>query len=324
MPIFIVVTNDMFEYEKGWDYAVNLVNLVGVSGAGLALEMRNRCPSHIEKYKAACKSKELRIGTVQIIDETEQRWGIINMPTKRHYADTSDLDDISRSIEAFRDVLLADKMKYVSVGMPIPGSGLGKRSYDEVYPLITNCLSDLEATILLSLAPEKTDMRPRYLSIMAPIGFGQTKEEFNKIERIIDDAMMKWGTSLSEYDGIASGGSEGVEAYLCGKTFNKDYEDSYVFKKTGKRPMVVKPSVIRNNIGAVHQRDRTLCEIASDVILLKPHNFDNNRLNRVQIYLENDFSNRVERNISPRRVTIYGDKSIENKIANKIIIPVKD
>ncbi len=322
MPVFNVITKDLFELEKSFDYVVNLVNLIGVSGAGLALEMRKRCPSHIEKYREACKSKELRIGTVQVIDETEQGWGIINFPTKRHYMDTSSLDDISRSLEALKELLLTDKMKYVVVGMPIPGSGLGKRSYEEVYPLVTDCLSKLEATILLSLSPEKTDIRPRYLSILAPVGYGETPEEIEKVESVLDEIMKRWGTSLNEYDAIISGGTDGAESYLCGKSYLKNYESTYIYKKTGKPPSVIKPSVIRNNIRSVFQRDIALCEVAHDVILLKPHGYDNNRLNAVQIFLSNNNDYRIENNLPKKRVAIFGDKSLKNKPQEKIIIPI--
>lgn len=322
MPIIIRVTNDMFDFEKACCYMVNLVNLMGVSGKGLALEMRKRCPSHIEKYKEACKTKELRIGTVQVIEETEQSWGIINFPTKRHYANDSSLEDIARSLEALKDLLKTPRFRHCVIGMPIPGSGNGHRTYDEVYPLVIDYLGGLEATIILSMAPDKTEMRPRYLTIVGPEDYGQSDLQKQSIDWVIEKSLEKWGTTLDSYEGILSGGGKGVDRYICGEELVKNVEETYVFRKTGKPGIIIKPNLVRNSISAIRQRDIALCELAHDVILFKPKDHNNNRVLSMHVYLENDTQAKHMQGIDPKRVAIFGDRSLTRKEDN-VIIPVQ-
>lgn len=81
MPLIRRIETDMFVFSDVCDYMVNLVNLVGVMGKGLALEFRNRVPRCVEPYRTACRTGDLRIGTLDIFEDTGQPWGIINFPT---------------------------------------------------------------------------------------------------------------------------------------------------------------------------------------------------------------------------------------------------
>lgn len=308
MPIIIRVTEDMFEFAEVVDYMVNPVNLLGApGGVGLSLEFRKRAPNYVDAYKEACRTKELRVGTVQVIEDTEQSWGIINLPTKRHYADTSTPEDIARGLQALREVLLQDRYKYSVVGLPMLGLGLGERDYEVAYPMMVDALGDLSAVVFLSMSPGKTEMRPKYLTIAGPMDYGLTPEEQAVIDLNIDKVMTSWGADINDYTGIISGGYPGIDTYICGEHFLKDQENTYAFRKTGKTPIVVKPNEHRHGVASNLHLGNVLCEIGEDVILFKPKGHNNNRLSAMQVWLQADKEERIRNGMFPRRLAIFGD-----------------
>lgn len=322
MPLIIKVESDMFVFSDVVDYMVNLVNLVGVSGAGLALEFRKRCPDHIELYRKACRTKELRFGTVQVLEDVGQSWGMINFPTKDHFANLSSTEDISRSLEALRDLLKTDRYKYSVIGMPMAGTGLGKASYEDVFPLMIDHLGNLDATVFLSLAPEKTDLKPRYLAIVGPLDYGHTNIQKENIDWVIDKTLEHWGMSLSDYTGIISGGYIGVDGYIGGESYLQNVEDTYTFRKTGKPCLVIKPNEVRNSLGANLIAGNVICESAHDIILFKPKKHNNNRMSAMQTWIEADTISKLEKRLAPKRVSISGEPSIL-AAENDILIQVK-
>jgi len=322
MPLIHLITNDMFEVEDVCDYMVNPVNLVGVMGKGLALEFKNRAPDCMEPYKEACKSGDLRIGTVQVLEDTGNAWGMINFPTKRHYVDTSDRNDIARGLEALRDLLKTDKYRYSSVCMPMLGCGLGKQDYEVVYPMMIDYLAELETTVFLSMSPDRTEMRPRYLTIVGPPSYMIDEDNKKVVDSTIDKVMNAWGQDLSDYAGIVSGGYPGIDSYVCGETFLKDKEQSYTFKKTGQTPLVVKVNKQRNGVTANLRHNELLCQISEDIILFKPVGHNNNRMALMQVWLNCDKKMRHEQGLPARRVAIFGEHAIAS-VQEQVLIPVE-
>lgn len=323
MPLIKRLATDMFEFEGVVDAYINLVNLVGVSGTGLALEFRKRSPEYIETYREACRTKELRIGTIKIIETTSQNYDIWCMPTKRHYNDLSSESDIKRGLEALRALLTQDKYRYSVIGMPMAGTGLGKQSYDTVYPMMENFLEDLDATIFLSMAPDKTDLNPNYLTIAGPVDYGRDDKEKEAIAWGIEQSLKAWGKKIEDYTGIVSGGYSGVDAFVCGEEFNKDYENTLVYQKTGKRPLVCKPNKVRNGVGANLHLGNLLCEIGEDIILFKPKGHNNNRLSAMQTWLIADKQKRDQMGMFGRRLAIFGERDPIIK-PDDLIIPQEE
>lgn len=321
MPIIHRIESDMFVFADVCDYMINPVNLVGVTGAGLALEFKTRVPSFVEPYKEACKTKELRIGTVQVIEDTGMHWGIINFPTKRHFVDTSSKEDITRGLVALRELLLQDKYRYATIGLPMLGCGCGKQDYEIIYPLVMEQLSDVEACVFLSMSPERTEMRPKHLVVAGPPSFGLSDVDKESVDATIAKVMAAWGTDLSEYGAIVSGGYNGVESYLCGETYLTDVEQTYVYKKTGQTPLVVKANFSRNGVSANLLHNNLLCEIADDIILFKPPGHNNNRLSAMQVWINHDREKRAKDGHPPRRVAVFGEHAIKN-VQTPILIPV--
>lgn len=73
-----IVRGDLF--ASGADVLVNPVNCLGVQGAGLARQFRDRFPALDEEYREACRSGALRLGNPVLSDDGRVLW----FPTKHH------------------------------------------------------------------------------------------------------------------------------------------------------------------------------------------------------------------------------------------------
>lgn len=134
MPGTLVVHEDLFRSTcQAW---VNPVNTVGVLGAGLALAFKMRFPDYAADYLDACRAGRLSVGTLHAFDCGEgaiPRW-IISLPTKRHWRDSSSIQDIDQGLAALRAFLLASDIQ--SIAIPALGCGLGGLEWKDVAPRI--------------------------------------------------------------------------------------------------------------------------------------------------------------------------------------------
>lgn len=121
--------------EEEVEALVNTVNCVGIMGRGLALQFKNRYPDNFEAYAEACKNKEVQPGQMFISDTklTFPRF-IINFPTKRHWRDSSQIEDIYSGLMALVEEVKTREIK--SIAIPPLGCGLGGLSWYEVLPII--------------------------------------------------------------------------------------------------------------------------------------------------------------------------------------------
>ena len=131
---------------------VNPVNLQGVSGAGLALEFKNRFPEIVfSSYKRDCKDGTLQIGKVSYVTvvnpKDENVVVIVNFPTKDHWKDPSDMSYIRRGLESLRELIL--DLKISSISIPLLGCGLGGLDSDEVIKTINEFLKDLDCEVII-------------------------------------------------------------------------------------------------------------------------------------------------------------------------------
>lgn len=133
---------DMF---KG-DYAilVNLVNCVGVMGAGVAEQFRARWPRMFDDYAAACSRGEVQPGVLHTWEAPTGEL-IVNLPTKRHWRDESRYDDVEAGLRALRELLKGRGR--VRVALPPPGCGHGRLDWSRVRAMIDQQLGDLEARV---------------------------------------------------------------------------------------------------------------------------------------------------------------------------------
>ena len=133
--------------QSGAEALVNPVNTVGVMGRGLAAQFKSAYPANYRAYRAACRSKGVRTGTMFVVElgvGLNPRW-IINFPTKRHWRDPSRLADIDSGLEDLRRVVL--EFGIASIAVPALGCGLGGLDWTDVEMLIQERLEGCGASV---------------------------------------------------------------------------------------------------------------------------------------------------------------------------------
>lgn len=111
---------------------VNPVNCVGVMGKGLALEFKKKYYDNFLAYQEACKNKQIDIGKCYV--HQMLCWGnpkyIINFPTKYHWKEDSDFDNIVLGVENLIEII--NEYNVNSIALPALGCGLGKLNWIDV------------------------------------------------------------------------------------------------------------------------------------------------------------------------------------------------
>lgn len=116
---------------------VNPVNCVGVMGAGLALQVRMAFPEMFSSYQVDCWTGRLAPGRVHIWEtrQTPLKY-VLNVPTKRHWKDTSLMTDISSGLVAL--LTAVHNLGLRSAAVPALGCGLGGLKWAEVRPMMVS------------------------------------------------------------------------------------------------------------------------------------------------------------------------------------------
>lgn len=141
MPL-IQAHGDIFESEAVG--LVNPVNCLGVAGAGLARQFRDRWPVQMAEYTAFCKEGNLSPGKVHDISIPGGR-RILNVPTKVDWRDQSRPDDISSGLSGLRRYV--DETGIKSIAIPPLGCGLGGLPKKLVAGLVVAWFATSEADI---------------------------------------------------------------------------------------------------------------------------------------------------------------------------------
>lgn len=140
---FHYVNGDLL--DSGCIGLVNPVNCVGVAGAGLAKQFKDRWPQQVAEYTDFCRAGKMRPG---VIHEALLPSGqsILSVPTKRHFRDQSRLADIRLGVRELAEWL---RRESTTIAIPPLGCGLGGLSKPEVMELIEQELSGIQAGIWL-------------------------------------------------------------------------------------------------------------------------------------------------------------------------------
>lgn len=135
---------------------VNPVNCVGVMGKGVALQFKRAFPGNFKQYQKACKNNEVEPGRMFIVatDSLLNPRYIINFPTKGHWRQPSQLDDIKAGLAA----LVADvqRLGIRSIAIPPLGCGNGGLDWAEVKPLIIDAFKPLPKVEVIVFEPAGT------------------------------------------------------------------------------------------------------------------------------------------------------------------------
>lgn len=135
---------DMFAVPA--DLRVNTVNCKGAMGKGVALAFKNRYPDMFKDYQKACRDGQVRPGSMHIWKNLTGDW-VVNFPTKRDWREPSRYEDILSGLDALHTYL--KKQGPITVALPALGCGNGGLDWERVSSMITDKLSDLDATILV-------------------------------------------------------------------------------------------------------------------------------------------------------------------------------
>lgn len=128
---------------------VNTVNTVGVSGKGIALMFKERYPENFRAYEAASKAGEIVPGGLFITERRDMLGPrlIINFATKKHWRHPSRLEWIEQGLAALREEIRARGIR--SVAIPPLGAGNGGLDWNDVKPLVTAALIDLDCEVVV-------------------------------------------------------------------------------------------------------------------------------------------------------------------------------
>ncbi|MGB3328569.1 MAG: macro domain-containing protein [Thermomicrobiales bacterium] len=105
-------------FASGSDVLVNPVNCVGVQGAGLARQFRERFPDLDAEYREVCRDGRLKIGGPVLSRDGSVLW----FPTKHHWRDRSRMTDVVAGLLTFVDRFTDDPRSWA---FPALGCGLG-------------------------------------------------------------------------------------------------------------------------------------------------------------------------------------------------------
>jgi O-acetyl-ADP-ribose deacetylase (regulator of RNase III) len=137
---------------------VNPVNCVGVAGKGLALKFKDAFPGALAMYKQDCAIGNVRLGKMnvqhaQMVQVAPNPLWVINFPTKRHWKDTSKLQDIR---DGMIDLIWQANQRMIkSIAVPALGCGCGGLAWDDVLPLLKAMAALLPGVRILAYPPHE-------------------------------------------------------------------------------------------------------------------------------------------------------------------------
>lgn len=129
--------------EDDAEALVNTVNVVGVMGAGIALQFKEKYGQQFfDDYKLNCKCK--LAGQIVSLWKAENGQTVINLATKSHWKDKSEFSKVSSSL---KELL---KLPFSTIALPKLGCGLGGLDWEnKIKPICEVMLkeSDIEFRI---------------------------------------------------------------------------------------------------------------------------------------------------------------------------------
>lgn len=145
-------------FESGCEALVNPVNCVGVMGAGLALQFRQRYARMFIEYKRSCTRGLLRPGSVQPVKVSSDnpQW-VLNLATKDNWRDPSQMAWVEKGLDDLKRFVLSANIQ--SVAIPAIGCGYGNLDWLDVKPAIEQRLGDLAIRVVV-FPPQKRERGP--------------------------------------------------------------------------------------------------------------------------------------------------------------------
>lgn len=131
----------MIQYKKGnlfddrSEAFVNAVNTIGVMGAGIAAQFKQRYPEMYKQYKLDCQAQKVKLGKMNVFERpSDNPRVIVNFPTLEDWGDQSKLSDIEAGLVDLVDVVKQHDIQ--SIAIPPLGCGVGGLQWNDVKQLI--------------------------------------------------------------------------------------------------------------------------------------------------------------------------------------------
>ena len=159
LPVITFIQGNLLDSDA--EAVVNTVNTQGIMGKGIALMFKERFPHNFKLYRRACKSGEVRIGSMFVTENNEifgPVW-IINFPTKTHWRVKTRLEWISQGLQDL--VCIVKERGIRSLAVPPLGCGNGGLDWRQVRPLIVDALSKVEGLEVMIYEPT-----PQYQNVV--------------------------------------------------------------------------------------------------------------------------------------------------------------
>ena len=155
----------MIEYKTGdilredAEALVNAVNCVGVMGRGIALQFKRAFPENFKAYATRCRRGEMQPGRVFVFETGRARPPryIVNFPTKRHWRESSRIEDIESGLASLVAEIRARSIR--SVAVPALGSGLGGLHWPAVRRRMQAVLEKLPEVKIVIFEPRDGPLR---------------------------------------------------------------------------------------------------------------------------------------------------------------------
>lgn len=110
------------------------VNCVGVMGAGIAKEFKERFPELYEHYVRDCKYNVITVGNPVVYDVDNVQY--VMFPTKDNWTNPSNLVWIAQGLETITDLIGESINEKSILVIPPLGCGKGKLNYNDVKKVI--------------------------------------------------------------------------------------------------------------------------------------------------------------------------------------------
>lgn len=129
--IYLIKDGNIFESKC--QTIVNAINCIGIMGKGIALKFKQEYPEMYNDYKQKCYKKQVKLGVPYLYKVNDNKF-ILNFPTKYHWKDNSNLNDIENGIKYMIDN--KEEFNFQSISIPALGCGLGSLKFDDVKDIL--------------------------------------------------------------------------------------------------------------------------------------------------------------------------------------------
>lgn len=142
-------------FDSGCDVLICPVNCIGVMGAGLAKEFREKFPVASGYYKKVCIHGSLQPG--HCLAEYREKT-IIFAATKDHWRDPSRLEWVDSCLERIAAFFAPaeGQVSSKSIALPALGCGLGQLAWADVKASIDRIFGPLEGLTTKAYTPQET------------------------------------------------------------------------------------------------------------------------------------------------------------------------